>query len=162
MTEIFLQNQVIQLLKTITDPEVGINIWDFGLIYGVLVKELPNNSKLVSKNFQQKKDIKNPETENNEKLRDFENKTEIKNLAKDSQKNLNFTDNLNCSPEFSCHILMTFTSVNCPAIDSLPMEIKEKITKLGFFFQIEIEIVWEPKWEITLLSEEIQFELGLL
>ena len=68
---------------------------------------------------------------------------------------------LKCVESFVCEIVMTFTSVNCPAIDLLPREITEKIAQM-LNIQTKIEIVWSPKWEISLLSEEIQFELGIL
>ena len=123
-----LQQEVINILKTVIDPEVGINMWDFGLIYGVLVKK-NSSKKPVSKS--QKANVKNLETEN-------------------------YSDNYT----YSCHILMTFTSVNCPAVDALPQEIREKISHL--FESVKIESVWEPRWEASLLTEEVQFELGLL
>lgn len=124
-----LQQEVINILKTVIDPEVGINVWDFGLIYGVLVKK--NSSKKPISRSQKA------------------NKVEI-------METKNYKDNYT----YNCHILMTFTSVNCPAIDALPQEIREKINHL--FESVEIEIVWEPRWDASLLTEEIQFELGLL
>ena len=189
LSEKFWQNQVIKLLKTILDPEVGINIWDFGLIYGVLVKNLGNsqnqkftdsqnlesqnltdknvqnsgNSENLQKNLEIEKKLEKVKTWENQKTKNsfwqMENKLEEIENSQNSQ-NLNYSQR--SQNNFDCYILMTFTSINCPAIESLPNEIKQKIEKLGVFAKIEIEIVWEPKWEIGLLSEEIQFELGLL
>ncbi|MGC8974915.1 MAG: metal-sulfur cluster assembly factor [Thermoprotei archaeon] len=34
-----LKNRVIEALKTVEDPEVGIDVWNLGLIYDVIVSE---------------------------------------------------------------------------------------------------------------------------
>jgi metal-sulfur cluster biosynthetic enzyme len=152
-----LQQEVINILKTVIDPEVGINVWDFGLIYGVLVKKALSKkpvSKSQKSNVENLKEEKALKTEKNftEKLPKNSPTLElVKNLEEENYKN-NYT--------YNCHILMTFTSVNCPAIDALLQEIREKINHL--FESVEIEIVWEPRWDASLLTEEIQFELGLL
>jgi metal-sulfur cluster biosynthetic enzyme len=45
-TIIELRKQIIEVLKTIIDPEIPVNIWDLGLVYGVEVdKDL--NSKVI-------------------------------------------------------------------------------------------------------------------
>jgi FeS assembly SUF system protein len=39
MTLIEKRKQIIELLKTIFDPEIPVNIWDLGLVYGVDVND---------------------------------------------------------------------------------------------------------------------------
>ncbi|ATW01843.1 FeS assembly SUF system protein [Candidatus Legionella polyplacis] len=37
-----LKNEIINVLKTIIDPEISINIYDLGLIYNILIDEKKN------------------------------------------------------------------------------------------------------------------------
>lgn len=158
-----ITQKVIGILKTILDPEVGINIWDFGLIYGVNIKQI-GKKQVTKTDLETDLESNNSQNLNLEsnlgKKENWQNQ-EKQNHKLDLGKNSELESKLDCFESFVCEIVMTFTSVNCPAIDLLPREIKTKISQI---LQIEtkIEIVWSPKWEISLLSEEIQFELGIL
>jgi len=59
-------------------------------------------------------------------------------------------------------ILMTFTSPNCPVMELLPAEIREKILTIPDVNEVEIEITFEPPWDQDMLSEEAKLELGLI
>ncbi len=57
---------------------------------------------------------------------------------------------------------MTLTSPNCPVAESLPQEVKEKVSSINLVNEVEIEMTFEPPWSKDLMSEEAKLELGLL
>ena len=59
-------------------------------------------------------------------------------------------------------IVMTLTSPNCPVAESLPQEVKEKVSSINLVNEVEIEMTFEPPWSRDLMSEEAKLELGLL
>ena len=64
--------------------------------------------------------------------------------------------------EYDVRVLMTFTAPNCPVVESLPVEIKEKIEKIKIIKSATIEITWDPPWDKSMMSEEAKLELGFL
>lgn len=95
--------KIVEVLKSIYDPEIPVDIYELGLIYDVMVSE--NN------------DVK---------------------------------------------ILMTLTSPNCPVIETLPVEIEEKVKTLEEVKSAEVEITFDPMWTQDMMSEEAKLELGFL
>ena len=59
-------------------------------------------------------------------------------------------------------ILMTLTSPNCPVAESLPQEVKEKVSSINDISSCEVEITFDPPWNKEIMSEEAKLELGLL
>ena len=59
-------------------------------------------------------------------------------------------------------IVMTLTSPNCPVAESLPQEVKEKVSSINLVNEVEFEMTFEPPWSKDLMSEEAKLELGLL
>ena len=59
-------------------------------------------------------------------------------------------------------IVMTLTSPNWPVAESLPQEVKEKVSSINLVNEVEIEMTFEPPWSRDLMSEEAKLELGLL
>jgi FeS assembly SUF system protein len=59
-------------------------------------------------------------------------------------------------------ITMTLTAPNCPVADILPAEIKEKVGALPDVSDVEINLVFDPPWNQSMMSEEALFELGML
>ncbi len=98
-----VQNDVMDVIRTIFDPEIPVNIYDLGLIYEVKV-----------------------------------------------------------SPDNKVKVLMTLTAPNCPAAEILPNEIKEKIERIEGVKEVEIELTFDPPWEMSMMSEEAKLELGFL
>jgi FeS assembly SUF system protein len=60
----------------------------------------------------------------------------------------------------SIRIRMTLTSPMCPVAESLPGEVKEKLQKLPGVSAVELDLVWEPAWEPSRMSEAARLELG--
>lgn len=59
-------------------------------------------------------------------------------------------------------ITMTLTTPNCPAAETLPQEVKEKVKSLEEVNEVSVEITFDPPWSKDMMSEEAQLELGLL
>ena len=59
-------------------------------------------------------------------------------------------------------IVMTLTSPNCPVAESLPQEVKEKVSSIDLVNEVEIEMTFDPPWSKDLMSEEAKLELGFL
>lgn len=62
----------------------------------------------------------------------------------------------------SVSVDMTLTSPNCPVAESLPLEVQHKVESADGVVGCEINIVWEPCWHPSMMTEEAQLELGLI
>jgi FeS assembly SUF system protein len=98
-----LEVEIVNVLKSVYDPEIPVNIYDLGLIYDI---ETDDTNKVL--------------------------------------------------------ITMTLTAPNCPVADSLPIEIKEKVGALPGVSEVEINLVFDPPWNQSMMSEEALLELGML
>ncbi len=97
-----LYENVIAALKEIYDPEIPVNIYDLGLIYGVEVDE-----GHVSVN-------------------------------------------------------MTLTTPNCPVAESMPMEVEMRVGAVPGVGVAEVNLVWDPAWDPSKMTDEAKLELGML
>lgn len=59
-------------------------------------------------------------------------------------------------------IVMTLTSPNCPAAESLPAEVENKCKLLPGIQSVELKLTFEPSWEKDMMSEVAQLELGFM
>ena len=59
-------------------------------------------------------------------------------------------------------VIMTLTAPNCPVADSLPQEIRDRIASLEGVTGVEINLVFDPPWNQSMMSEEALLELGML
>ena len=98
-----LRDKAIEILKTIFDPEIPVNIHDLGLIYRVDV--LPINNIQVT---------------------------------------------------------MTLTAPSCPAAQSLPVEVDQKLRQIEGVNDVHVVVTWDPPWDKSMMSEVAQLELGWL
>ncbi len=64
--------------------------------------------------------------------------------------------------EARIHVLMTLTAPNCPVAESLPLEVKEKLSMITGVTDAEVEITFDPPWDRSMISEAALLELGLL
>jgi len=69
---------------------------------------------------------------------------------------------LTIDDDFMVHMLMTLTTPNCPVAESLPAEVREKIIALEGVKDVDLELTFEPPWEMEMLSDEAKLELGIL
>jgi FeS assembly SUF system protein len=59
-------------------------------------------------------------------------------------------------------IKMTLTSPHCPAVQSLPAEIEGKVRGITGVSDVKIELVWEPPWDPSKMSEAARLQLGMM
>jgi FeS assembly SUF system protein len=59
------------------------------------------------------------------------------------------------------HIKMTLTSPACPVAGSLPGEVETKVQGVPGVASAEIELVWDPVWNPSMMSEAARLQLGM-
>jgi len=58
-------------------------------------------------------------------------------------------------------VKMTLTSPNCPVAESLPKEVKDSILEIKEVNDVELDLVWDPPWNKSMMSEAAKLELNL-
>ena len=59
-------------------------------------------------------------------------------------------------------VLMTLTAPSCPAAQSLPLEVDQKVREIEGVSDVMVTVTWEPAWNKSMMSEVAQLELGFL
>lgn len=98
-----LKETIIEVLKTIYDPEVPVNIYEMGLIYEIEVFPVNN-----------------------------------------------------------VYLKMTLTSPACPVAETLPPEVEAKVKSIPEVNDVTLDLVWDPPWDQTKMSEAAKLELGFM
>lgn len=68
---------------------------------------------------------------------------------------------LNINKSREVYIKMTFTAPNCPMADEVIAEVKQSVENTPGIKSCEIELVFEPAWDQSLLSDEARVALGM-
>ena len=97
-----IEGRIVDVLKTVYDPEIPVNIYDLGMIYKIDMQE---NGIL--------------------------------------------------------DVDMTFTAPNCPAADFILEDVRTKLESVDGVKTANVNLVFEPAWDQSMLSEEAKLELGL-
>ena len=92
---------IIDAIKTVYDPEIPVNIWDLGLVYGIDVSD----KEVV--------------------------------------------------------VTMTFTSPTCPMMEELMLQVKDAVQSVCGETSVRIELVWDPPWDLSKMSDVARLELDL-
>ena len=58
-------------------------------------------------------------------------------------------------------VKMTLTTPNCPVAESLPKEVKNSIMGLDEVNNVNLDLVWDPPWNKSMMSEAAKLELNL-
>jgi FeS assembly SUF system protein len=58
------------------------------------------------------------------------------------------------------HVKMTLTSPHCPAAQTLPKDVEARAKLVPGVREIQVEVVWEPSWNPSMMSEAAKLELG--
>ena len=58
-------------------------------------------------------------------------------------------------------VKMTLTSPNCPVAESLPKEVKDSIMQVEGLDKVDLDLVWDPPWDKSMMSESAKLELNL-
>ena len=65
------------------------------------------------------------------------------------------------SDEGKVKVIMTLTTPNCPVAESLPAEVRQRVTEVDDVHEVDLELTFEPAWNKDMMSEEARFELGM-
>lgn len=96
-----IEENIVDVLKTVYDPEIPINIYDLGLIYKIDVKESGD-----------------------------------------------------------VDVDMTFTAPSCPAADFILEDVRQKVDSVNGVKNANVNLVFEPEWDQSMMTEEARVELG--
>jgi FeS assembly SUF system protein len=66
------------------------------------------------------------------------------------------------APPGDVGIRMTLTSPHCPVAASLPLEVEAKARAVPGVTSAKVELVWDPPWDDSRMSEAAKLQLGLL
>lgn len=67
---------------------------------------------------------------------------------------------LNINKEHEAYIQMTFTAPNCPMADDVVMQVQKAVEDVPNITKCSIELVFDPPWDKSMLSDEAKLELG--
>lgn len=65
-------------------------------------------------------------------------------------------------PVNNVYVLMTLTSPNCPAAESIPAEVKAAVEAIEGINSVEVELTFDPPFSPDMMSEVAKLELGFL
>ena len=68
---------------------------------------------------------------------------------------------LKIDPSGSVSIRMTLTSPACPVAGALPGEVQARVQAVPGVASANVELVWDPPWQMSRMSEEARLQLGL-
>ena len=69
---------------------------------------------------------------------------------------------VNIVPINNVQVIMTLTAPSCPAAQTLPHDVDQKIREIEGVNDVFVEITWTPAWNKDMMSEEAKLELGFL
>ena len=96
-----LETRIVDVLKTVYDPEIPVDIYELGMIYKIDVRD-----------------------------------------------------------DHTVDIDMTFTAPNCPAADFILEDVRTKAESVDGISSCNVNLVFEPAWDQSMMSEEARVELG--
>ncbi|MEM7109715.1 MAG: SUF system Fe-S cluster assembly protein [Bacteroidota bacterium] len=69
---------------------------------------------------------------------------------------------INVFPVDNVYVLMTLTSPNCPAAESIPAEVEQSIRSIKGVNDVNVEVTFDPPYSQDMMSEAAKLELGFL
>jgi FeS assembly SUF system protein len=69
---------------------------------------------------------------------------------------------VNILPINNVEIVMTLTAPSCPAAQTLPHEVDQKVRTIEGVNDVHVEVTWNPPWNKDMMSEAAKLELGFL
>ena len=69
---------------------------------------------------------------------------------------------INIYPVNNVFVLMTLTSPSCPAAETIPNEVEQKLRKIKGVNNVKVEITFDPPYSTEMMSEVAKLELGFL
>jgi FeS assembly SUF system protein len=65
-------------------------------------------------------------------------------------------------PINNVQVVMTLTAPGCPAAQSLPIEVDQKVRLIEGVNDVHVSVTWDPPWDKSMMSEAAQLELGMM
>ena len=65
-------------------------------------------------------------------------------------------------PITNVQITMTLTAPSCPAAQTIPVEVDQKVRQIEGVNDVHVVVTWDPPWDKSMMSEAAQLELGWL
>ncbi len=65
-------------------------------------------------------------------------------------------------PVNNVQIVMTLTAPGCPAAQSLPVEVDQRVREIEGVNDVHVAVTWSPPWDKSMMSEAARLELGML
>ena len=66
------------------------------------------------------------------------------------------------SDEAGVLVTMTLTTPHCPVAESMPGEVELRVASVPGVRDCEVNLVWDPPWDMAKMSDEAKLELGML
>lgn len=66
------------------------------------------------------------------------------------------------SNEGKVHVLMTLTTIGCPLFSLIETPIKQEVEKLDGVTSVDVELAFDPPWDVAKISEEAKMQLGMI
>ena len=66
------------------------------------------------------------------------------------------------APNGVVNVRMTLTSPACPSAQELPIEAEAKVRTVPDVTDAKVEVVFDPPWDSSMMSEAAKLQLGLL
>lgn len=59
------------------------------------------------------------------------------------------------------HVDMTLTAPNCPSAQELPAQVKEEVERVPGVTSADVDVVWDPPWDMSRMSDEARLALNM-
>jgi FeS assembly SUF system protein len=69
---------------------------------------------------------------------------------------------INILPINNVQIVMTLTSPACPAAQTIPVEVDQKVRTIEGVNDVHVAVTWTPPWDKSMMSEAAALELGFM
>ena len=76
--------------------------------------------------------------------------------------NLGMVYNIDVTDDGTANIDMTLTAPNCPAADYIFEDVRQKVESVEGITACNVKLVFEPEWDIRMMSDEARLELGMM
>ena len=70
--------------------------------------------------------------------------------------------NVDVLPINNVQITMTLTAPSCPAAQTIPVDVDQKLREIEGVNDVYVTVTWNPPWNRSMMSEAAQLELGML
>lgn len=97
------EDRIVEVLKTVYDPEIPVNIYDLGLVYKIDFKD-----------------------------------------------------------DGVLDVDMTLTAPNCPMGDYIMEDVRQKLEGIDTVKQANVNLVFDPVWDQSMMSDEAKVDLGFM